>query len=137
MELINFSLASLAIVAAATIVSAAPSSDKPVSWEQYKNKDALKWALYSEHKGTNLQNAKPKYHECAVYLPRNKEYVFSHTFENNKDFEFQTVNGSVAGANCIDCLPTSLGNYYETRINAYIDCKMYENTPIDEGDDDA
>ncbi|KAJ9479676.1 tRNA-methyltransferase [Pseudozyma hubeiensis] len=133
MKTITFSLAALAIVAAASITSATPThpkETKPVPWAQEVNQDATKWALYSARKGTDLNTVKPKYSECTVTNPSQKEYVISHTFVNNSEFEFQNLEDDVLGANCIDCSPQMLGNYYLTKISGYLTCKMYEDKPV-------
>lgn len=105
-------------------------TEKPVPWESVKNKDAYTWKLYSAPRGTDLRNIKPKYHRCSVRFPTNRNEIFKTTFEHNTDFEFQTFDTESIGANCIDCLPTILGNYYSTKISNYITCDMYEDTPI-------
>ncbi|CBQ73597.1 conserved hypothetical Ustilaginaceae-specific protein [Sporisorium reilianum SRZ2] len=129
MKLLTLSLALTTLVAAASTTAAA-ECDKPVAWDQVANKDATLWAFYSQPQGTDLRTVKPKYHECSVTNPAGKDSVFA-TFEGNKDFEFQPVQDGVLGANCIDCTPQMLGNYYLVKIDAYIECKMYEDTPIE------
>lgn len=110
--------------------SAVPAKSKAVPWEQIHHKDARYWKFYTEHKGACLSSAKPKYHQCQVVDREHLHEMFDHTFVNNKQFEFVQVDNNHISANCIDCSPQVMGNYYSTKIGSQIACKMYENTPI-------
>ncbi|CDR88410.1 uncharacterized protein SPSC_04237 [Sporisorium scitamineum] len=127
---LHLSIVLAALFAASSVTAAAECADKPVPWNQVSNKDATKWAFYSQPAGTDLRTVKPKYHMCDVTNPAGKDSVFA-TFDGNKDFEFQPLENSIMGVNCINCAPPMLGNYYLTKIDGYITCHMYEEQPIE------
>ncbi|KAJ1018942.1 hypothetical protein NDA16_004745 [Ustilago loliicola] len=120
----------LAAVVAGAAFTEAAQVQQPVPWSQIHHKKAKYWKFYSQSRGTDLRTVKPTYHKCKAKFPSNRDYVFSHVFAHNADFEFQQFDDNHVGANCINCSPQVMGNYYQTKIGAYIQCKAYGDVDI-------
>ncbi|GAK68262.1 uncharacterized protein PAN0_058d6503 [Moesziomyces antarcticus] len=119
-----------AVVGSAMLAEAAPYQVKAVSWAEVQHKHAHHWKFFTQPRGVDLQElqeAKPFYGHCntpKAFISNRKTVL--HTFHNNPDFEFIQVDDNTIYANCINCSPQIMSNYYLTKLGNYIDCHVFD-----------